>query len=342
MVLACSFAFGQTSYQLGVNGIGTTTTDITTCNAYIYDSGGENGNYGPGEDYWLTIHPTSGAVTIHFMNFGAAATDTLFAYNGTDPNNDSIPLMIGSLAVPWVNESNVIQVGDQEASATIQNPTGALTLHFKSSNNTSGGEGFALLVSCQEPCQRLHANIDFANSVPTPHFDTELNDGYYYIDFCPGDTIHLAATVTYPDNDFSYHQDPTTTYFDWSFGTSGYGQTDFDYVFNPGQGYDLTLSVRETHNGNTCYGQTPVAICVRGSRDPFVHADLLDDVCQGTEVPLLVSMDSAATIIVEPVGSTQESSLAVDSMVFIPDGPYCTTQCYSSSVNFTSGSMRSA
>ena len=43
-----------------------------------------------------------------------------------------------------------------------------------------------------------------------------------------------------------------------------------------------------------------------------------------------------ATIIVEPVGSIQESSLAVDSMVFIPDGPYCTTQCYSSSVNFTS------
>ena len=335
MVLVSALSYAQTNYQFGVNGIGTTTTDITTCNAYIYDSGGENGNYGPGEDYWLTIHPTSGAVTIRFVNFGVAATDTLFVYNGTDPNNDSIPLMIGSLAVPWVNESNVIQVGDQEASATIQNPTGALTLHFVSSNNTSGGEGFALLVSCQEPCQRLHANIDFANSVPTPHFDTELNDGYYYIDFCPGDTIHLAATVTYPDNDFSYHQDPTTTYFDWSFGTSGYGQTDFDYVFNPGQGYDLTLSVRETHNGNTCYGQTPVAIRVRGSRDPFVHADLLDDVCQGTEVPLLVSMDSAATIMVEPVGSIQESSLAVDSMVFIPDGPNCSVQCYSSSVNFT-------
>ena len=336
MVMACSFAFGQTNYTLGVGGIGTTTTDITTCNAYIYDSGGENGNYGTGQDFWLTIHPTAGAVTIRFVEFDVAETDTLYVYNGTDPNNDSIPLMIGSAATPWVNNSNQIQVGDQEASATIQNPTGALTLHFVSAAGSSCGAGFALLVSCQEPCQRLHANIDFANSVPTPHFDTELNDGYYYIDFCPGDTIHLAAAITYPDNDYSYHQDPTTTYFDWSFGTSGYGQTTFDYVFNPGQGYDLTLSVRETHNGNTCYGQTPVAIRVRGSRDPFVHADLLDDVCQGTEVPLLVSMDSAATIIVEPVGSIQESSLAVDSMVFIPDGPNCSVQCYSSAVNFTS------
>ena len=336
ILLACAFTFGQTNYTLGTNGIGTTTTDITTCNAYIYDNGGENGNYTAGVDYWLTIHPTSGAVTIRFVDFDVAETDTLYVYNGTDPNNDSIPLMIGSAATPWVNNSNQIQVGDQEASATIQNPTGALTLHFVSAAGSSCGAGFALLVSCQEPCQRLNANIDFANSVPTPHFDTELNDGYYYIDFCPGDTIHVVAYPTYPDNDYSYHQDPTTTYFDWSFGTSGYGQTTFDYVFNPGQGYDLTLSVRESHNGNVCYGQTPVAIRVRGSRDPFVSASLLEDVCQGTEVPLLVSMDSAATIIVAPVGSIQESSLAVDSMVFIPDGPNCSVQCYSSAVNFTS------
>lgn len=335
LVLACALSFGQTNYTLGVNGIGTTTTDITTCNAYIYDNGGENSVYTAGVDYWLTIHPSSGAATIRFMEFDVAETDTLYIYNGTDPNNDSIPLMIGSLAVPWVNNSNVIQVGDQEVSATIQNPTGALTLHFVSAAGSSCGAGFALLVSCQEPCQRLHANIDFANSVPTPHFDTELNDGYYYIDFCPGDTIHLEAYATYPDNDYSYHQDQTSTYFDWSFGTSGYGQTTFDYMFNQGQGYDLTLSLRESHNGNVCYGQTPVAIRVRGSKDPFVHASLLEDVCQGTEVPLLVSMDSAATIMVQPVGSTQESSLAVDSMVFIPDGPNCAVQCYSSSVNFT-------
>ncbi len=330
----CTMSFAQTVYTLGTSG-----SDITTCNAYVYDSGGENGFYSAGEDLWMTIHPNNGAVAIIVDEFDVAETDTLYIYNGTDPNNDTIPFMVGSLATNWLNNSNNFIQGDLQIAATIQNPTGAITIHFKSAASSQTGGGFKLTVSCQEPCQRLHASIDFANSVPTPHFDTELNDGYYYIDFCPGDTIHLAADVTYPDNDFSYHQDPTTTYFDWSFGTSGYGQTTFDYVFNPGQGYDLTLAVRETHNGNTCYGQTPVAIRVRGSRDPFVHADLLDDVCQGTEVPLLVSMDSAATIIVEPVGSIQESSLSVDSTVFIPDGPQCVnvlgTQCFSSSVNFT-------
>lgn len=330
MIVACTVAFAQTQYTMGVSG-----TDITTCDAYIYDNGGENGSYGAGRDDWMTIHPTSGAVTIRFMDMDIAETDTLFVYNGTDPNNDSIPLMIGSAAANWVNNSNQIQLGDQEASATIQNPTGALTLHFVSAANSTGGTGFTLLVSCAEPCQRLNANIDFANSVPTPHFDTDLNDGYYYVDFCPGDTVHIVAYPTYPDNDYSYHQDASTTYFDWSFGQSGYGQTDLYYVFNEGQGYDLTLSLREQHNGNLCYGQTPVAIRIRGSRDPFRNASLLNDVCQGTEIPLLISMDSAANIIVEPVGSTQESSLAVDSTVFIPDGPNCSTQCYSSAVNFT-------
>ena len=341
MVAVCTAAFAQTQYTLGQGGIGTTTTDITTCNAVIFDSGGENGNYSPGEDFWLTIHPSSGAVTIRFSGelgttHGIANTDTLFVYNGTDPNNDSIPLLIGSNAVNWVNDDNMIQVGDQEVSATIQNPTGALTIHFKSSATSQGGAGFYLVVSCAEPCQRLHANIDFENSYPTPHFDEDLNDGYYYVDFCPGDTIHIAAFATYPDNDFSYHQDASTTYFDWSFGQSGYGQTDLYYLFGQGQGYDLTLSVRDQHNGNTCYGQTPIAIRVRGSRDPFVNASLLEDVCQGTEIPLLISMDSAANIMVSHVGSTQESSLAVDSTVFIPDGPNCSTQCYSSAVNFTS------
>ena len=330
MIVACTVAFAQTQYTMGVSG-----TDITTCDAYIYDNGGENGSYGAGRDDWMTIHPTSGSVTIRFMDMDIAETDTLFVYNGTDPNNDSIPLMIGSAAANWVNNSNQIQLGDQEASATIQNPTGALTLHFVSAANSTGGAGFTLLVSCAEPCQRLNANIDFANSVPTPHFDTDLNDGYYYVDFCPGDTVHIVAYPTYPDNDYSYHQDASTTYFDWSFGQSGYGQTDLYYVFNEGQGYDLTLSLREQHNGNLCYGQTPVAIRIRGSRDPFRNASLLNDVCQGTEIPLLISMDSAANIIVEPVGSTQESSLAVDSTVFIPDGPNCSTQCYSSAVNFT-------
>ncbi len=331
--MLCAVTYAQVTYQMG------SVTSVTTCDAVIYDNGGSSGNYGTGRNDWLTIYPTAGggAVSILFEEFDVASTDTLYIFNGTDPNNDTVPLLIGSLAVNWVNESNVIQIGDQHAAATIQNPTGALTLHFVSAANSETRAGFKLVVSCEEPCQRLHARIDFANSRPVPHFDTNLNDGYYYMDFCPGDTIHLASIIDYPDNDFSYHQDVSTTFFEWSHGTQGYGRPDLDYVFTPGHGYDLTLSVRDVHNGHTCYGQTPIAVRVRGSQDPFVSARLLNDVCEGAQIPLLVSMDSAATIIVAPVGSIQETSLAVDSTVFIPDGPNCSgmPRCYSSSVNFT-------
>ena len=338
MIVACTAAFAQEVVNMGGS-----TTDITTCNAIIYDNGGENGNYTAGRSDWLTIHPVSGsgAVAILLDEMDIAETDTLYIYNGTDPNNDPYPFVIGSAATNWINNSNQFIQGDMQVAATIQNSTGAITLHFVSAAGSTCGTGFKLVVSCAQPCQRLYANIDFANSTPTPHFDPEENDGYYYVDFCPGDTIHIAAYATYPDNDYSYHQDHSTTYFDWSFGNSGYGQTDIYYVFNEGHGYDLTLSLYD-HNGDAvCYGQAPASIRVRGSKDPFVQASLLNDVCEGTEIPLLISMDSAANIMVQPVGSTQESSLSVDSTVFIPDGPNCTNalngqRCFSSAVNFTS------
>ena len=59
MLTVCTMSFAQTVYTMGVSG-----SDITTCSAYIYDSGGENGFYNAGEDLWMTIHPTNGAVSI--------------------------------------------------------------------------------------------------------------------------------------------------------------------------------------------------------------------------------------------------------------------------------------
>ena len=324
--------------------MGGSFTDITTCDAIIYDNGGANGNYGTGRNDWMTIHPSSGAITIRFMEFDVASTDTLYIYNGTDPNNDSIPLQIGSLSTNWINESNIIQVGDHEVSTIIPNPTGALTLHFVSAANSETRAGFKLKVTCFQPCQRLYANIDLANSTPTPHYDDELNDGYLYVDFCPGDTVHIAAYPTYPDNDFGYHQDISTTYFDWNYGQSGYGQSDLHYVFDGGKGYNLTLSLNEQHNGSTCYGQNSLNIRVRGSKDPFVNSSIPENVCQGTEIPILISNNSVADITLSPISDTVEcanrNNVSVDSTVFIPDGPNCTStigsQCYSSSVNFTS------
>src|SRR5574344_1169547 len=332
-LLTCLLTGGAIFAQTVVN-MGSQRT-ITSCNAIIYDHGGVNNNYSGGRNDTLTIYPGNGAVQILFEEMDIAETDTLYIYKGTDPANDSIPLLIGSLSANWVNNSNVIQLGDQMASATIQNPTGALTLRFVSSSSTVGGTGYKLVVSCGQPCQRVHAQMDMANMSPTPHFDTELNDGYYYMDFCPGDTLTFACYGNYPDNDYSYYQSDASTTFIWSMGGDimrGTNLTTVNYVFVPGQGFDVSLTMTDSTG---CQALTPVAIRIRGSRDPLTNVSLLDDVCSGTEIPLVVGYDTSSTIVVEPITSTQSSSLAVDSTVFIPDGPNCQPQCYSSSVNFT-------
>lgn len=328
-LLASSALFSQTVVNMG------SQRNLTSCDAIIYDHAGQNGNYVGGREDTLTIYPVAGAVQILFEEMDIAETDTLFIYNGVDPANDSIPLLIGSLSANWVNNSNVIQLGDQMTAATIQNPNGALTLRFVSSANTVGGTGYKLVVTCGQPCQRVHATMDMANMIPTPHFDTELNDGYYYMDFCPGDTLTFSCYGYYPDNDYSYHQSDATTIFEWSMGGDimrGANMNTVQYAFPPGQGFDVSLTMIDQRS---CQAQTPVAIRIRGSRDPLTNVSLLDDVCSGTQIPLVVGYDSSSTIVVEPITSTQTSSLSVDSTVFIPDGPNCSPPCYSSSVNFT-------
>jgi subtilisin-like proprotein convertase family protein len=328
-LLASSALFSQTVVNMG------SQRNLTSCDAIIYDHAGQNGNYVGGREDTLTIYPVAGAVQILFEEMDIAETDTLFIYNGVDPANDSIPLLIGSLSANWVNNSNVIQLGDQMTAATIQNPNGALTLRFVSSANTVGGTGYKLVVTCGQPCQRVHATMDMANMIPTPHFDTELHDGYYYMDFCPGDTLTFSCYGYYPDNDYSYHQSDATTIFEWSMGGDimrGANMNTVQYAFPPGQGFDVSLTMIDQRS---CQAQAPVAIRIRGSRDPLTNVSLLDDVCSGTQIPLVVGYDTSSTIVVEPITSTQTSSLSVDSTVFIPDGPYCSPPCYSSSANFT-------
>ena len=333
----------QTVYKMG------TSTDISTCSAIIADNGDTTANYTAGRNDWMIIRPGSnGAVKIRVDFMDIASTDTLYIFNGAytniNPNQDTVPFLIGSESANWLNNDNLFIQGDLRISATVQNPTGAITLHFVSATNSECGKGFIITVEdCVTPCQRIHANIDFQNTVPTPHFDPEMNDGYLYMDFCPGDTLHFVCYGTYPDNDYGYHQSDATTYFNWTVGgvpMQGNGMTTVDYAFAAGAGYEVSLALSDQLSGVVCYALTPVSIRIRGSRDPFVNSSLLNDVCQGDTIPLLINMDSTANIQVEPVGNQSSSSLAVDSTVFIPDGPRCQnvlgTNCFRSSVNFTS------
>ena len=307
-----------------------------SCNAIIYDHAGTS-NYSPGRNDWFTIRPNTGAITLLFDEMDIAETDTLYIYNGETPESETVALMIGSQASNWVNNSNVIQVGEQTTSATVQNPTGALTLHFVSAANSACGTGFKLIVSCSQPCQRIFTNIDFEQSNPVPHLE---DDGYYYLDVCPDQIAHIVCYGEYPDNNYSYEQSDANCTFHWEIaGTTqqGVGLHTVDYDFTDGQGADVTLTIVDNHN---CHANTPVAIRVRASDDPIVSLPTFPDVCQWDPITFNIGYDaSVSNFHMGHVGATQGTSLAVDSTVFIPDGPNCASQlgsqCYSSSVNFT-------
>lgn len=343
LLAICGFTQAQTTYTMGGS-----AASGRSCNAVIYDNGGPNSNYGTNREDWFIIYPQAGqgAVSLLIEEFDVAATDTLFIYNGeytTVPASEDFPLQIGSLAVNWLNETNGIQVGEQEVGASVQNASGALTLRFVSSATSTTRSGFKLSAHCSQPCQRINAVIDFEQSSPVPHFDENLNDGYYYIDFCPGEPIHLVCHGDYPDNNYSYTQSDATTTFHWLLGAEHLDQLNasvVNYEFPEGRGSEISLTLSDVHNGVTCYAQNPVAIRVRGSADPLVSVPTLPDVCQGQPIDFAVGYDAnAANIVLGPVGTTEGASLAVDSTVFIPDGPNCHaadgSQCFQSSVNFT-------
>ena len=331
--MGCGYiGFSQTAYNMG------TTANITTCNAIIYDNGGNNNNYSAGRDEWLTIRPQTGggAVQLLVEEMDIAETDTLFIYNGSSGTSEPVSVIIGSRASNWLNNSNMIIEGDQTIAATIQNSSGALTLHFVSAPNTVTGTGFKLTVSCITPCQRILTQIDFNQTSPVPHLE---DDGYYYVDVCPNEPVHFACYGDYIDNNYSYQQSDATSTFLWEIGSDsrrGVNLTTLDHTFTPGMGSTVLLTIKDFRN---CQAMTPIAIRVRNSADPITATPPLDDVCQGEQFDFSVGYTDASNIRVHDVGTTQSSSLAVDSTVFIPDGPNCHapdgSTCFNSFVNFT-------
>ncbi|HHE54674.1 MAG TPA: T9SS type A sorting domain-containing protein, partial [Caldithrix abyssi] len=104
------------------------TFEVT--DAYFYDSGGKDGNYGTSENFTMTFLPADRAtVKVVFHSFSTVANyDKLYIYDGPD---DSYPQVPGS---PFSSDENP---GEIEAT----NSEGALTFKFRS-NPIIGGTGW--------------------------------------------------------------------------------------------------------------------------------------------------------------------------------------------------------
>ena len=294
-----------------------TQTSVNGCSVSVYDNGGLNGDYSPNMDNYVTIcsnDPNNHSVRVNFnlASFDVDCSDTLFIYDGTSIND---PLLVA--LTNCITDS--ISSPTLSYAATVYNTTGCLTIRFKTDGQDEGA-GFALTTDCVRPCQRINVTLDSLLSNKFPHLE---DDGYFYLDVCPYDTIHLVAKGDYIDNDYSYHQDDAHSTFHWDMSwetIDTLGGNILDYIFPEGRGYDVAISISDSAG---CESYIPYTFRVRTSSNPI--RDVLDfpAVCAGTEVELNVGYDFLSTLQVDTVGSQQITALSVLDTIFLPDGVPC-------------------
>lgn len=316
-----SITFAQSTINMG------TSSAISGCDLYIYDNGGPSNGYGNSLDQVLTIYsndPSNGCVMVELQSLDVDEGDTLFIYDGVGTS--------GTL-LHWFNNSDYDPLGTFRYAASIQNASGAITLRFKS-NSSITGDGFQIRASCMAPCQRVIVQLDTVHSSHVPHRE---DDGYYYIDLCPDEPVHIVTYCDYPDNNFSYAQSDQLTTFEWDLDVAFFdtvGGNVLDHTFASGRGYSVAVSAIDQEQ---CPSLTPVTFRVRTSMNPFLGVSPLPPICSTDELDLNVGYDSLSIIQLSPINSQQVATLRVTDTVFLPDGINCAPygNYYRSYVNFT-------
>ena len=196
---------------------------VTRCSGIFTDSGGSTANYGLKEDLVLTICPDTPGdkVMLEFTAFSTRVfLDFMQIFNGTTVNDPIFGLFSGSTdAIPDL------------VSATDANPSGCLTIRFKSGASITAS-GWKANIFCGTPCQDITAQID--NTLPAP-------DTNGLIRVCPNENITLEGSGI-------FSKDAAGAKYEWDLGNGNKiaGQTaTFSYP-NPGV-YRASFSVRDTN-----------------------------------------------------------------------------------------------
>ena len=326
--MICPHIEAQTSVNMG------SQNSITGCNINIYDDGGSTGSYGPSHNYTLTIYPSAnqGRVSIEVVSLDVHADDTLFIYDGIAAT--------GSPIATLNNNTYNAAVDNGTFMASQYNTSGALTLRFKTSNflTSSGnnhGEGFQLHATCVTTCSFQLA----LDTVQCSHLPQLNPDGYYYLDLCPNEAVHLAVKGIYNNQEVvGYTQSDATTTFYWQLEPdliiSGIGMDSLTHVFPAGRGFDVRVSAHDTLS---CPVQQPIAFRVRMSDSPIQTIQNLPQLCIGQTVTPTVGTDLNNQFIMSSVGYALPVSLTVSDTVFLPDGENCPPYglYYRSEITFT-------
>lgn len=209
---------------------------FNTCNGFIIDSGGQGGpGYGNNETVVVTICPdTPGDIISIVFN--------LFQLNTTDdnpaPNINNVDYMDvydgNSTAAPTLGTYSGTQLQGVVIMATALNPTGCITLRFRS--NTVGTGMFTASATCETPC-----------ATPTAAGIIVGGETADSTRVCVGDLVDFSGLASFAAPGF------TLTNYEWDFmdGETATGSTVSHAFDTPGQ-YLVQLFLTDNNGcGNT-------------------------------------------------------------------------------------------
>ena len=292
------------------------------CAGIVPPAGGTNftdgvGNYLPNMNEIVVFCPdlTQGSkVSIAFatnigFTFNIHPTDTLYIYDGP------------SIAAPLIGAYNsVTNPNGMFVQASFQNnPTGCLTVRFKS-NGANEGTGWDANVACGNPQQPYFPHIEaFLNGVGSNVLNP-LDTGY--VDICFGDSILFVATPTFPyaleTTGTGYSQNVNNCAYQWTIG--GIGQFNNDSLwFTPPQRAGYFVDLRMTD----IFPQIKRITCkARVSQLPNFAGTgpVQDSVCLGSSTLLVGGVTAADTVGIDIPGGEFQIGGIFAGLTFLPDG----------------------
>ena len=289
--------------------------------AGIVPTGGTNfidgaGNYAPNMNETLVLCPDlnqGSKVSIAFAtNIGfewdVHPTDTLYIYDG--------PTTAAPLIGAYNNGTNPVGLFAQ---ASWNNPSGCLTLRFKS-NGANEGTGWVANVACGNPPQPIVPHVEAYKNGGGSNIMNPLDTGY--VDLCPGDSVLLKALPSFPysleNTNTGYSQTNNNCTFTWTIG--GVGQFTGDQIwFTPtnSTGYYVDLAITDQFP-QTIHSNFKVRVSV-----PPIFAGtgpLEDTVCLGQNSFLVGGVTPQDTVGIDIPGGTFQIGGTFAGLTFLPDG----------------------
>ncbi len=290
---------------------------IVDCDGFFLDSGGNQGNYGPNEDFTISICPDGSTGThtrLRFSGVDLQPGDELCFFDG--PNILGTPMGCASdyqLGAPFILQ------------ASPMNFSGCITVSFMS---TSSGQGMGWVadIDCVPACQSFNALITGTDPAVVPA-DTG------WIDICPGTSIDFSGGVEFLQNNILYNQTEGLCTFEWDFGDGNIvNGLNVSHRYDQPGGYVVNLHVRDQL---ACGNTNIISRKVRVAPPPKVKiGPLPGPLCYQDSLTLTAQVGQLgpANVKVTPQQSKFELTKIRSDSLALPDGNGAS---YQTSVYFT-------